>query len=118
MVIDTFGKSHMAKNEELRFLPLTEATYYIMLALVKPLHGYRVMQKVEQISQGSVKVGPGTLYGVIRTLEKTGLILKVSEKDRRKSYQLTQKGKKVLLLQIDRLKIMASCGLAVKKFFK
>ncbi len=96
-----------------KYLPLTEATYYIMLSLIDPLHGYAVMQKVEQISQGTVKVGPGTLYGVFTALEQAGLIVKVKEEDRRKSYVLTPKGKKVLLRQIERLKIMASNGSAL-----
>ena len=108
----------MAQNEELKFLPLTEATYYIMLTLIEPLHGYGVMQKVEKISQGTVQVGPGTLYGALSTLEKNGLILKVREEDRRKSYQLTQKGKEVLLLQVNRFNIMASSGSAIKKYLK
>jgi DNA-binding PadR family transcriptional regulator len=96
-----------------KYLPLTEATYYIMLTLIEPLHGYAVMQKVEQISQGTVKAGPGTLYGVFTTLEQAGLIIKVKEEDRRKSYMLTPKGKKILSNQIKRLEIMTRNGLAV-----
>jgi DNA-binding PadR family transcriptional regulator len=96
-----------------KYLPLTEATYYIMLSLIEPLHGYAVMQHVEQISQGKVKVGPGTLYGVFTTLEQSGLIIMVKEEDRRKSYTLTPRGKKVLLHQINRLEIMTRNGLAV-----
>lgn len=98
------------QKEITRYLPLTEATYYIMLALVDPLHGYGVMQKVETISQGTVKLGPGTLYGAFSTLEKDKLIVKVAEQDRRKSYTLTPKGKVVLRLQIERLEIMMSNG--------
>jgi DNA-binding PadR family transcriptional regulator len=97
-----------------KYLPLTEATYYIMLSLVEPLHGYGVMQKVEKISQGMVKVGPGTLYGVFSNLEKEGLIVKVTEEDRRKCYALTPKGQQVLLRQIERLEIMNGNGLDVK----
>ncbi len=96
-----------------KYLPLTEATYYIMLSLIEPLHGYAVMQNVEQISQGTVKVGPGTLYGVFTALEQSGLIVKVKEEDRRKSYTLTLKGKKVLLDQIKRMEIMTRNGSAV-----
>jgi DNA-binding PadR family transcriptional regulator len=96
-----------------KYLPLTEATYYIMLTLIEPLHGYGVMQKVEEISGGSVKVGPGTLYGAFITLEKEGLIIKVKEEERRKSYTLTSKGKAVLLSQIKRLEIMSQNGLAI-----
>jgi len=98
-----------------KYLPLTEATYYIMLVLVEPLHGYGVMQKVEQISQGIVKIGPGTLYGAFSSLEKEGLIEMVSEEQRRKCYQLTDKGRQVLVGQIDRLEIMSANGLPVRK---
>jgi DNA-binding PadR family transcriptional regulator len=102
-----------AQDDAKKFLPLTEATYYIMLSLIEPLHGYAVMQNVEKISQGTVKVGPGTLYGVFTALEQTGLIIKVKEEDRRKSYMLTAKGKKVLVIQIERLEIMTRNGSAV-----
>ena len=93
-----------------RHLPLTEPTYYILLALTDPLHGYAVMQKVEQLSGGAVSVGPGTLYGAFSTLEKDGLIVKVAEEERRKSYALTALGRQVLLAQITRLQVMARRG--------
>ncbi|UCG54568.1 MAG: helix-turn-helix transcriptional regulator [Dehalococcoidia bacterium] len=96
-----------------KYLPLTESTYYIMLTLVEPLHGYAVMQKIEEISEGTVKVGPGTLYGAFTSLEKEGLIVKVKEENRRKSYVLNPKGKKVLMNQIKRLEIMTQNGLSV-----
>jgi DNA-binding PadR family transcriptional regulator len=101
----------MKKDDELdRYLPLTESTYYILLALVEPRHGYAVMQFVEEISHGDVKIGPGTLYGAFQQLEKEGLIIKVSEEDRRKSYALTSRGKTVLQSQIRRLQVMAENG--------
>ena len=98
-----------------KYLPLTEATYYIMLSLVEPLHGYGVMQKVKEISEETVKVGPGTLYGVFSTLEKEGLIFKVREEERRKCYALTPKGQRVLIGQIDRLEIMNANGSSVRE---
>ena len=101
------------RNNTSKYLPLTEATYYIMLTLIEPLHGYAVMQKVEKISKGTVRMGPGTLYGVFTTLEKEGLIVKVKEEDRRKSYTLTGKGKRVLLSQIQRLGIMTNYGMNI-----
>ena len=103
----------MMRDDTKKYLPLTESTYYIMLTLVKPLHGYAVMQKIEEISKGTVKVGPGTLYGAFTSLEKEELIVKVKEENRRKSYVLTGKGKKVLMNQIKRLKIMTQNGLSV-----
>jgi len=100
----------MADKEITQYLPLSEATYYILLTLVEPLHGYGVMQKVESISDGTVNIGPGTLYGAFTTLEKEGLITMVKEEERRKSYTLTSKGKDVLRGQISRLNIMNRNG--------
>ena len=93
-----------------KYLPLTEATAYILLALSEPLHGYGVMQKGEAISEGTVKVGPGTLYGAFTTLEKEGLIVKVGEQERRKSYALTAKGKEVLREHVRRLDVLVRSG--------
>jgi DNA-binding PadR family transcriptional regulator len=93
-----------------KYLPLTESTYYILLALSQPLHGYGVMQKVEHISQGTVTIGPGTLYGAFQALEKEGLIQKVGEEERRKIYVLTSKGREILKKQIERLAIMVRSG--------
>ena len=104
----------MSGNETNKYLPLTEATYYIMLSLIEPLHGYGVMQKVAAISQGTVKVGAGTLYGAFSNLEKEKLIVKVTEEERRKCYALTPKGEQVLLGQIERLEIMTGNGSDVK----
>jgi DNA-binding PadR family transcriptional regulator len=102
----------MAQKEIVKYLPLSEATYYILLALVEPLHGYGIMQKVEGMSEGTVSIGPGTMYGAFSTLEKEGLISMVKEEERRKSYALTEKGKQVLTEHIHRLQIMARNGRA------
>ena len=96
-----------------RYLPLTEATFYILLALDEPLHGYGVMQKVEAISQGTVRLGPGTLYGAFQSLEKEGLIRMIREEERRKCYQLTGKGRQALAAQIGRLRVMLANGQAL-----
>ena len=96
-----------------QYLPLTETTFYTLLALVQPLHGYAVMQQVETLSEGTVKLGPGTLYGAFSSLEKEGLIVKVKEEERRKSYTLTPKGSQVLAEQIHRYQIMVRSGLEV-----
>ena len=103
----------MAEPAITKYLPLTEATYYILVALNEPLHGYAIMQKVEAISEGTVSIGPGTLYGAFTTLEKEGLIKMVKEQDRRKSYALTARGRQVLAEQIRRLQIMSRNGQSI-----
>jgi DNA-binding PadR family transcriptional regulator len=98
-----------------RYLPLTEATCYILLSLVEPLHGYALMRQAEALSAGTVKIGPGTLYNAFSTLEREGLIVKVGEHDRRKSYMLTPKGKQVLQAHILRTEILVKNGLRITK---
>lgn len=97
-----------------KYLPLTEATYFILLSLVDTLHGYGIMQHVEEISGGKVKLGPGTLYGALGKLEKEGLIVMTLAEDRKKSYVLTEGGKAVLFLEIERLEELVRNGIRVK----
>ena len=96
----------MAEENVNKHLPLTEATYYILLALVTPKHGYAVMQDAEEISQGTIRLAPGTLYGAFTSLENSNLISRVGNEGRRKIYQITDLGIRVLLGQIQRMEIM------------
>lgn len=103
-------------SDPARFLPLSEATFYVMLALSRqPLHGYAIMQQTETLSAGSVVLGPGTLYGIFGTLEKQALIVKVAEEERRKIYALTDLGKLVLAEQVRRLEIMVESAARMKE---
>ncbi|WP_374582667.1 PadR family transcriptional regulator [Pseudoduganella sp.] len=95
-----------------KYLPLSEASFYMLAALDQPSHGYAIMQKVEAMSGGSVTIGPGTMYGAFNTLEKQKLIVKVAEEERRKIYALTDLGKEVLAEQVRRLEIMVRSGQA------
>ncbi len=102
-------------NDPTKYLPLSETTFYTMLCLVEPMHGYALMQKAKEISQGTVQIGAGTLYTIFSNLEKEEMIKMVSEADRRKTYALTSKGRHVLLQQIQRLEIMAKVSQSAKK---
>jgi DNA-binding PadR family transcriptional regulator len=95
-----------------KYLPLTETTYYILLALVEPRHGYAIMQEVESVSEGMVTIGPGTMYGAFSNLEKEKLIRMDRQEGRRKVYALTELGRQVLTEQITRLEIMTRVGQA------
>ncbi len=87
-----------------KLLPLTETVSYIMLALQEPAHGYVIMQKVEEMSGGDVRIAAGTLYGAIENLMKYELIERVETEDaRRKIYVLTDKGREILQLDMQRM---------------
>lgn len=92
--------------------PMTEAMYYILLSLEKPVHGYGMMQRIRELSHGRVQMGPGTLYGVLTRMKADGWISQVdSEGDsRRKTYVLTELGAKELRQEYQRLKLMVSDG--------
>ena len=94
---------------------LTEATYYILLSLYQPRHGYGIMQQTESLSGGRVKLAAGTLYGALNNLCDKGWIeLATMEDDsRRKEYLLTEKGRQVLFHEIRRLKELVRSGEAV-----
>lgn len=98
-------------------LPLSQATYYILLSLREVRHGYGIMQDVEEISRGDVTVGPGTLYGALGKLEKQKVIEKagVKNKERRKYYKLTNFGKEVLQMEYKRLKSLVQNSTSIIK---
>lgn len=85
-------------------LPLTETVYYILLALLEPAHGYLIMSRVEEMSGGSVRLAPGTLYGALETLAKQHLIVRLPSSDpRRKTYQITEVGHQTLAQDAQRM---------------
>ncbi|WP_099157080.1 PadR family transcriptional regulator [Virgibacillus ndiopensis] len=86
-----------------KLLPLSETMHYILLALREPLHGYAVMQKIEQISNGTVSLAAGTLYGAIENLNKHGWIEPVGNSGRRKIYMITAEGNAILKMEQERL---------------
>lgn len=90
-------------------LPLTETVYYILMSLLEPAHGYLILQKVEELSDGQVRMAAGTLYGAIENLLKLEFIQPVqSEDQRRKVYMITDKGREILRLDYTRMKHMIS----------
>ena len=90
--------------------PMTEAAYYILLALTKPGHGYGMMQRIKELSGGRIAMGPGTLYGVLTRMNKDGWIELTEEDGRRKNYAITDKGRQALQNEYDRLKMLVNDG--------
>lgn len=84
---------------------LTETTFFILLSLYKPNHGYGIMQFIENETDGRLSLGAGTLYGALNTLLKKGWIKLYSEDDnRKKEYLITEEGKKISEIELIRLK--------------
>ena len=92
-------------------LPLTPAVFHILLALSDgEKHGYAIMQEVDTVSHGQVRMGPGTLYGSIKRMLAAGLIEETDERpdpdlddQRRRYYRLTGLGGQVVRAESERL---------------
>ena len=75
----------------------------MFLCLRTPNHGYGIVQKVKELTEDEVVLGPGTMYGSLSKMEKDGLIEFVREEEKRKIYQITDLGKEVLELELKRI---------------
>ena len=90
--------------------PLTETTYYILLSLYKPLHGYGIMQRAQELSSGRVRLAAGTLYGALNAMVETGWISLLPGEGRKKDYCLTPLGLEVLKKELERLRELVASG--------
>jgi DNA-binding PadR family transcriptional regulator len=96
-----------------RTKPLPSASLHLVLALLEgELHGYALMQRVAELSDGAVRMGPGTLYGTLNRLVDEGLIEETTDRapredgERRRYYELTASGRRVAVDELTRLQRM------------
>ena len=96
---------------------LTEAVYYILLSLEKPLHGYGVMQNTEKLSGGRLHLAAGTLYGALTTLLERRWIeaLDGGASSRKKEYRLTPLGRQAVRTEMERLRELLQNGETITK---
>jgi DNA-binding PadR family transcriptional regulator len=94
-----------------QFLPLTPAAFHILLALADgDKHGYAIMQDIARRTSEQVKMGPGTLYGLIKRMLADGWIEELDERpdpslddERRRYYRLADFGQRVAVAEAERL---------------
>ena len=85
------------------YVPMTETAFYILLCLKKPNHGYGIVQTVERLTDGAIRLAPGTMYGSLSKMEKDGLIRFIREEEKRKIYQITDLGLEILQIELNRI---------------
>lgn len=106
----------MSKNDTFETEQLTDAVYLILLSLVEIRHGYAIMQFINDATNGEVSMGPGTLYTLLKKLNKANLIeQKAITTDRKKQYEITKEGKELLNKEINRRLMMVNLGLKIMK---
>lgn len=86
------------------YVPMTETGFYILFSLRKENHGYGVVQEVERLTNGEIRLAPGTMYGSLSKMENDKLIKFIREEDKRKIYVITELGSEVLDLELKRIK--------------
>ena len=99
------GERVVRVNAHIRkvYVPMTETGFYILLCLGEENHGYGIIQRVEQLTGGEIRLSPGTMYGSLSKMERDGLIEFVREEEKRKLYRLTALGRQVLELETRRI---------------
>ena len=85
------------------YVPMTETGFYILLCLKEPNHGYGIVQRVKELTEGAIVLAPGTMYGSLSKMEQDGVIRFAREEDKRKIYQITELGNEVLELEMHRI---------------
>lgn len=101
----------MARNNTFMEEQLTDAAYYILLTLLRPMHGYGIMQYIEELTEKEVVIGPATLYTILKKMQDVGFIQQTGEdNDRRKPYVITEKGRAVIAKEVNRRIRMAEHG--------
>lgn len=93
-----------------QFQNLTEPMYYILMSLLNESCGVDIMASVNEISNGRVKVGPGTLYALLGKFEKENMIIETEVVGRKRSYIITDKGLDILKEEYERLITLVEDG--------
>lgn len=93
----------MDENLRKKYIPMTETTYYTLLSVITPRHGYAIMQYVSQLTKGRIVLGTGTLYTMVGRLVTDGVIETVPNEEGKKSYCITKDGMELIKLETQRL---------------
>ncbi len=97
----------MARENTLKTGELTDTTFYILLNLMEPSHGYMIMQNVEKLTNGEFVIGPGSLYTTIKKLLDADLIQMIKDQEgNKKTYVITDKGLRMVKNEVNRKKEM------------
>lgn len=93
---------------------LTEVTFYILLSLFTPKHGYAIMQFIEERTGGRLSLGAGTLYGALNTLAEKGWIsLYGNNEGRKKEYLITDLGREIATKELARLQELTQTAVKI-----
>ncbi len=93
----------MEEGLQKKYIPMTETTYYTLLSVTRPRHGYAIMQYVSSLTKGRIVLGTGTLYTMVGRLVADGVIEVTPSEEGKKAYRITQTGQELLWAETERL---------------
>ena len=99
------------------YLPMTETAFYILLALNVPRHGYGIAKFVSELTNDRVRLGSGTIYGTLTKMQRDDIIRVFDDSDKKIVYEITEKGREILLSEIERIKLIYSDAVSMEKLF-
>ena len=79
-----------------KYQTLTEQMFYILLCLTREQCGVDIMERVREMTEGRVVIGPGTLYSLLERFQQEGFIRETKVEGRRRSYRITRRGRERL----------------------
>ena len=91
-----------------KFKTLTEQMFYILLCLCEERRGIEILDSVRDLTDDRVKIGSGTLYDLLEQFTKEGMICETKIEGRRRSYRITEKGRRMLDAEYQRLSLQAA----------
>lgn len=97
---------------------MTETAFYILLSLKVPRHGYGIIKHVEQLTEGRLVLGSGTIYGTLTKMQRDGVIAVYADEKRKKVYEVTEVGKALMRAEIVRLKELHANALKYGREFE
>lgn len=91
-----------------KYIPMTETFFYILSSMIEAKHGYAVIKHVEEVTEGRIVLGAGTIYGTLNKMQRDGLIVLYEDVNRKTVYIITGTGKQLLSEEIKRLSLVHS----------
>jgi len=87
-----------------KYVPMTETAFYILLSLTEPRHGYGIIKRVEEMTNGRLTLGSGTIYGTLTKMQRDDIITIYADEKRKTIYEISDLGKQLMQVEMNRLK--------------
>ncbi|EJO5347396.1 PadR family transcriptional regulator [Clostridium botulinum] len=97
----------MSRKDSINTGELTDSAFYILASVIEEKHGYLIMKTIEKFTKNEITIGPASLYTTLKKLLAADLVKLNSDTDKNKKvYKITNKGREMLIKEMERKKQM------------